>query len=573
MQTRERTTMTHRQATLIAIALLVLIVLFRTFVSGWGPPDAAPASASTVFGVTAYPADNLSYNAWAQQARSGLWRFGILYTTTDHDRLMFNSLFLLIGKLSALLGVSALLVLNVLGALSLPVFVFAFSSMCRGLGLGGAATFAATCLALGGGGISWIRKSIEWLGINNVLPVGPPGPDLSFYDVYPIVAYFVSPYHAIAFGIVGVLVWVLVRLDDLGNRLTAGRLVLLGSMGLLLATARPHIAIMVLAAYCAATAASFALRLEPTLRRRRTIVAACLTGAMLVPVLYSVWVSQQPIWSDFSRAHRPDTHDWAIGFFVLWALAGIGVGILGSRALRLPFAFLIAWALGSGLLLLALNGYLYPKLTYGFTIALAALAGVAIDRYAQRTRSRAKLGAAVAAISVAALASPLVLIHPYVRDEATTVRSEVFQLIDAIGADSALPFPTVLADCGTGVLLPGLGGHRVFCGHWALTKDNRQKIVLLSRLGFLADNQAMPTFAGARNDDVAMDARLLREQIAGDTFQYLAVQKTFRIYKELAAVPSSCVVHDGPQYRVLRMCVEVKNQLEAMLRAQAQRQF
>ena len=303
------------------------------------------------------------------------------------------------------------------------------------------------------------------------------------------------------------------------------------------------------------------------------MVATCLAGAMLVPVLYSVWVSQQPVWSDFSRAHRPDTHDWAIGFFMLWMLGGAGVAILGSRALRLPFAFLIAWALGSGLLLLVLNGYLYPKLTYGFTIALAALAGVAIDQYAQRTRSPAKLGAAVAAISVVALASPLVLVHQYVRDEATTVSSELFQVIDAIGADSAMPFPTVLADCGTGVLLPGLGGHRVFCGHWALTKDNRQKIVLLSRLGFLADNQTMPTFAGVRDVDVAMGAGLLLDQIAGDTFQYLAVQKTFRIHKDLAAAPPHCVVHDGPQYRVLRMCVEVKNQLEAMLRARVQRQF
>lgn len=564
--------MTHRQATFVAMALLALIVVFRTFVSGWSPPDAPPASASTVFGVTAHPADNLSYSAWAQQARSGLWRFGILYTTSEHEPLMFNSLFLLIGKLSALFGVSPLLVLNVLGALSLPVFVFAFSSMCRRLGLGSAATFAATCLALGGGGISWIRKSIDWLGINQVLPVGPPGPDLSFYDVYPVVAYFVSPYHAIAFGIVGVLVLLLVRLDDLGNRLTASGLALLGGVGLLLATVRPHIAIMVLAAYCAATAASFAFKLEPTLRRRRTIVATCLAGAMLMPVLYSVWVSQQPVWSDFSRAHRPDTHDWGIGFFVLWILAGAGVALLGLRALRSPFAFLIAWALGSGFLLVVLNGYLYPKLTYGFTIALAAIAGVAIDQYAQRTRSPAKLGAAVAAISVLALASPLVLVHPYVRDEATTVRSELLKVVDAIGADSATLFPTVLADCGTGVLLPGLGGHRVFCGHWALTKDNRQKIVLLSRLGFLADNQAMPTFADVRDVDVAMGARLLHDQIAGDTFQYLAAQKTFRIHKDFAAVPAHCVVHDGPQYRVLRMCAEVKNQLETMLRARVQLQ-
>jgi len=412
--------MTRTSTACFALALLVLAVLFRTFISGWGPPAEPVASSVTLFGLAAYPADNLSYVSWAQQAKDGRWLFDILYTTTDHQRLFFNPLFLLVGQVAALLAVSPLLVLNVLAVFSLPLVVFSVSSMCRALGLGGGATFAATCLAIGGGGISWARRAVEWSGVGQILPVGPTGPDLYFYDVYPVVAYFIAPYHVVSLAFLAVLSAVIVRFDDHNRRLSTTGLITLVSLGFLVAGIRPHTAIMVLAAYGVATGVSLLLERSAPLSIRRVIVCACLAGSMLPPVLYSVWVAGQPVWRAYALTHRPETNDWLIGFFLLWALGGLGAGLLGvQRLVRSPFAFLSAWALGAGVLLLMLNGFIYPKLTYGFTMALAILAGVGIERGKKHLRGPV-LVAATVAIAFLALASPLVMINQVVLARGTT---------------------------------------------------------------------------------------------------------------------------------------------------------
>jgi hypothetical protein len=285
---------------------------------------------------------------------------------------------------------------------------------------------------------------------------------------------------------------------------------------------------------------------------------------MLPAILYSVWVSQQPVWINFSRVHRPVDYNWAIGFFVLWIFAGAGVGVLGSRVLRSPFAFLVSWAIGSAGLLLVLNGYLYPKMTYGCTIALAALAGVVVDKYRDRLPAR-WWSAAAATIAFAALASPLVMISKNARAHGTTVSSELFQVIATIRSDTTFPSPTVLADCGTGVMLPGLSGYRVFCGHWSLTEKNSQKIALLSKLGFLAEGETLPRFSGVGDAEVASNAALLRDQITANIFHYFVVQKAAQVYGEFESVARQCTVHSGQQYLVLRMCPEVKTLLERIL--------
>jgi hypothetical protein len=285
---------------------------------------------------------------------------------------------------------------------------------------------------------------------------------------------------------------------------------------------------------------------------------------MLPAILYSVWIAQQPIWINFSRAHRPLEYNWAIGFFLLWVLAGAGLGLLSLRVLRTPLAFLVIWAIGSAGLLLVLNGYIFPKLTYGSTIALGVLAGVVVDRYRDRLPPL-WWSAAVAAISFAAIASPLVMVSEHARAHGTTVSSELFQVIATIDRDTTLPSPAVLADCDTGVMLPGLSGYRVFCGHWALTENNRQKIVLLSKLGFLGEGQTMPTFPGIGDTEVASSAALLRDKITANTFSYLMVRKAYRAYGKFETVDPQCVVHSGQQYFVVRMCPEVKTLLQEML--------
>ena len=560
--------MGKRSALSIAALLLLSAVLFRSLISGWGPPAGTPAAAATVFGIAAYPADNLSYVSWAAQAKGGRWLFDILYTTTEHPRLFFNPLFLAIGRTSALLDTSPVLALNVLAAFSLPVVVVAFWSICRALGLGGSTTFVALCLALGGGGISWLRQVAGRAGVSDAL-IGPAGPDLTYYDVYPIVAYFVAPYHALALALVILLVAAIVRADDERRRLTAGAGAAVIGFGWLLASVRPHVSIMILAAYGTAAAAAIGLRAQRPLVVRRLAVGACLAGAILPPFLYSLWVSRQPVWIEYSSAHPDATHDWAVGFFLLWGLAGLGLAALGERLIRSPFAFLGAWAIGSAAGLLALNGYIFPKLTYGFTIALAILAGVAIETYKDRLPSLAVRRAVLGAVASFAVASPALMLLQIARTEGTTAWSELFQVVRHIDRDAAAPFPGVLTDCGTGVLLPGLSGSRVFCGHWALTDGNRQKIALLSRLGMLPAADAPPADPGVTESEVVSWAGVLRSQIGAGTFQYLVLRKADELYGGLGRLDPRCTLADGHRFAVLTMCPQVQALLAGRLAALA----
>ena len=555
--------MTNRIAIGFALTLLVLAVVFRIFVSGWGPPADIPASTATPFGLAAYPADNLSYISWAQQATDGRWLFEILYTTTDHARLFFNPLFLAVGRTASLTGVSPLLVMNLVALVSLPIVVLSIWSMCGSVGLGRTATFLATCLAIGGGGISWVRRILEWSTLSRVVPVGPTGPDLYFYDVYPIVAYFIAPYHAISLAFLAALSALIVRFDDHQNRLSVGAVIGLVSLGALVAAVRPHTAIMVLAAYAATIAITWSFKLSPAILIRRLTIGVCLAGSMFLPVLYSVWVAQQAVWSDYARMHRPETNDWLIGFFVLWVLGAVGVAFTGVRRLvSSTFAFPVAWALGAGVLLLILNGFIFPKLTYGFTMALALLAGVAVDRVSERLSSRVVRTVAVGVVVWLSFASPLIMMNQFVLNQGVAAPSEFFQVVRTIRNNAGSPFPAVLTDCETGVLLPGLSGSRVFCGHWALTDGNRPKIVLLSRLGFLPDDGQVPSFSNVGETDVQSRASQLLDQLNGDTFQYLVVKKRDRIYKRVATQPQ-CALIDGTQFAVWKMCPEVRALLKS----------
>lgn len=546
--------MGNRSALALAAILLLSALAFRTFVTGWGPPDEPTAARNTVFGLTDYPADNLSYISWAEQARHGRWVFEILYTTTEHERVLFNPLFLAVGRVASAAAASPLVVLNALAAFSLPVVVLCFAGICRSVGLGRGTSLVATALAVGGGGLSWVREVLHRAGISEAL-AGSVGPDLYFYDIYPIVAFFVAPYHALALALLAILVLLIVRTDDPARPLGAAMLAALLGAGALVASVRPHISVMILAAQGAAIAASLVFGLERVIVRRRLIVASVLAAATIPPFVYAVWVAQHPVWIDYANAHpEGEFNEWAVGFMLLWILAAAGAAALGTRLLRPGIAFLAAWAAGSGVLLMALNGFLYPKMTYGVTLALAVLAGAGLETFRRQTRSSALVSAAMATLAVLALASPVMMLSGVVRIQGTTASSELFEAIDRIEAHATRPFPAVLTDCGTGVMLPGLGGARVFCGHWALTDGNREKIVLLSQLGFAREGRAIPTFDNVTDTDVRSRAVALGDQLAGGTFDYLMMEKTDRLYERVRTAGGGCTVHDGRVYVVLTMC-------------------
>lgn len=77
----------------------------------------------------------------------------------------------------------------------------------------------------------------------------------------------------------------------------------------------------------------------------------------------------------------------------------------------------------------------------------------------------------------------------------------------------------------------------------------------------------MPSFPGIDNKHVASGAMLLLDQVPNNTFEYLVVQKRYRIFEELQSIEPNCTVQSGKQHAVLRMCAEVKTILAQGLRA------
>lgn len=117
-------------------------------------------SASSEFtGITYNPGDVNQYLAWIEQSRRGEWLFDDPYTLEDHQRVFFHPFLLMLGKVSALTGLSSiacyhlahfLMAVLLLWACYRFVAHFLDESLARGL---------AYVLVTTASGLSWL----EWL--------------------------------------------------------------------------------------------------------------------------------------------------------------------------------------------------------------------------------------------------------------------------------------------------------------------------------------------------------------------------------------------------------------------------
>lgn len=546
----------------LASIVLLFTIVHRTFISGWGPPIGDSALSLVAYGITYGSDDNLVYCSFAQQSMRvrGLWRFSNLYTTVEHDRLLFNSLFLLVGRLSSFFSVSPVRVLNVLALLAIPLFMFCVARMCHILGLSKISGFAVVCLALGGGGISWIRLLIRLLikklGLEGVLVVGAPAPDLFYFDLYPATAFFIYPYQAITVAILSFLALTIVQYDDHNHRLSLGDACLIMGSALALASVRPYELVMVLTAYGSLVAASYAFQLDETVRRRRIVVLSCLLVGILPFLVYTFWFFQQPVWSYVSKPGWTLQYgDWDVAFFLLWILACVGIGTLGSRLFSSSFAFLALWSLGCGILLIVLNSGAV-KLCGGCTIPLAVLGGLAVHKYEAQLRAKNLIIPALSLLVFLSLASPALEFFKSIRPrDRVRLPSELFQAIESIRSDALAPLPIVLTDSETGKVLPGLGGFRVFCGHQGLTDHYVHKSRLLARLGF--GTEAEQRSDSGDSEILKSNAAKLLNQIKTGTFQYLLVRKDHQLYQYVAPDHAGSTIHDGPHFLAVRMSPDV----------------
>lgn len=550
---------------LLLVVLLVLSALaFHTFSTRWCPPEPAAASGQVEVGVPWGFDDYLSYCAWIQQARHGMWRFASLYTTTEHSPLLINPFFLLIGRIAAWLRVDLIGVLNAAGIVCIPIIVFALAAICRGLGRSHAAVITTVCLALGGGGASWLRLLLRRIGLKPILLITGFGPDLYYGDLYPLQTFFGYPFHAAGFAAFALLLFLVFRYDNHERRLSWAGALALVLASTLRTSIRPYEPIVMATAYGGVLGASVLFRLPWPVSRRRLVILGLLLAGILPFTFYTMWASHFPVWSDFAGGGMNIPRgEWVVAFFLLWIAAGFGAAALGRNWLRSPYALCVLWTAGCFVLLVLLNSAL-TKLCGGCTIAMAMLGGVAVDRYRDRFRSRKIFVLTLVAVVLASSLSPAWVIWRNSWDRAKfRIPAEVIRLAAEIREDTETDFPTVLTDDKTGVWLPGFFGFRVFTGHWTFTDGGDWKTRAVKKLGF---RRADATLSAREFESPKLRAAAatLLEQVRAGKFEYLVVRKD-HVMHDLVFDRGWEVIHDGDEYIAGRMTVPLCDVIESKI--------
>jgi hypothetical protein len=522
----------RQPATLVLLVGIVICVALRTAHSGWGLVGSVANSDQSVrYGVAANPTDYLSYSSWARQARDGALTFSDLYTTTPHAAIYFNPFFLVVGWLSRIFSVSPELILNLSIFLSLVLFVYSLNAACSRLRFGPLTTFCVFCLCFGGGGVTWLRRIVVAVGLQQTLHTISPAetvwdfPDWYYGELFPAVAFNVSGFHSMSLALLAVVAAWLIRYDDSGERFSPWQAAALIGVAAFLVGLRPYEPVVLLAAYAVylpCTLIDRSGRLSAAIKRRAWLFG-CLVAAMTPFLLYDVWLTHHPVWHDFSQKGLALAagSDWTGAFFVLWILATASVAILGPGALVGPWALLVIWSAIVAAILIILQSGL-TKFSGGCTIPLALLAGVAVEHGLGQLRARPQRVLAVVVLACFALGSSTVFLIRIAKSPADRVSGELLTAIDAMRRNSKSSTPTVLTDPMTARYLPGLGGLRVYCGNWGLTDDFEHKIMGLAAygLGSPPDRSQPPA-------EVKAALAALREQIRDNAFTYLLIRRGY----------------------------------------------
>lgn len=500
------------------------------------------------FGAVTNPLDSLSYVAWIQQAVHGCWTFHNLYTTTPHAAAVFNPLFLALGWLARAWSVHPFILLNVAALLSIPVVVFSLNAICRGLGFSGRTSLVISCFALGGGGISWIRYLLFRAGFQDLLRVGSNGPDLWYYDLFPATGLIGSPFHAVAFASVCILLLMLLN-NEKKEAFSVLSLTGLGLAAWLCASIQPYSSVMLVGSYGLLVLVSILAGAPPRTVRKRAV----LSGVMLLgagpSILSGLLASRKPVWNMISmKAMQLSGFDWASGYFVLWILAGGSLLYMSRKEWEKPMAVIWLWSGMGAFLLLVLNSGM-TKLCSALTIPLALAAGTSIDHLIGKRTETWSIRLATSVLIVLALASSGINVgHFFLKPP--RVDSELLHASLAIRENHGRGIPWVLTDAQTGDWLPGLIGGRVYAGNAWFTDYFTERNSVLRSMGFQCTTPVVNPLNSREGDQAERLAKLILE----GRFGYLLLNNDCVLAGEWKAEASS-----GELYRNSTYCVYVLN--------------
>lgn len=508
---------------------------------GWGWSPVIGADGGARLGWMTNLLDSLSYASWMEQARNGSGLSELIYTTSPHPHVYFNPVLWTAGTLARFSGTAPTGWLNLAGfaaALCCTSLVYALALR---LDLGRPAAFWSAVVTAFGSGSSWITTLLSKLIGTEAIR----GADLRFMDLIPAPGAVAYPFHTIGFALVGLLWWLALNLETTP---TPRRWIAFVAVAAVLSTSRPYEPAAFAGIYGLYTLSALFTPTHRTIGLRRLRIAVALGLGIGPGVVYSLWLSTQPVWRDFAALSLSLGHPrpfWLVGFGGLWLLAAFGLPHLlrGGNSPRYLPAF---WYLFLAIWLLVLDSP-RTKLAAGGALALALVAGTGLAALFARFSSRPRPARLAFATTVFVLGAGPASLLALVR-ESTLFPPRVEPAFLAVGEQlrpaSGRPTPTVLCELSAGAALPGVAGLRVVCGHWSLTDHYEERRQWLAEAGLEPD--APPHTASAQFTK-------LRALLGSEKCDYLLVSRHRPVATLVAADPSFTHIADHAEWRLYRV--------------------
>ncbi|MDP6706233.1 MAG: hypothetical protein QF893_07820 [Alphaproteobacteria bacterium] len=302
----------------LVFCILVLVGIRLHLGIGWGNIEQANGRELVGVGLAHGVLDNLSYTAWAQQAKHGHFVFENLFTTEPHRPLMVNLLFWLVGRGADLLAASPLFVMVALSLPAAALTIVCVWLVCRRIGLHQRAALLATVFVAYGSGLS--------VPLLALLPHRPwyRGADSSFLDAIPATVFPFYPYHTISLALAAALLFAIVVAESSpSGRPTKAHLWLVFVAGATAVWSHPYEPTALLVVYGVLVLSTLGSERRAELLRLRIPILLSLSAAVLPAALYYFWITTEPVWSAFAvetwQIHGTRLN-WLVGFGLFWPL-------------------------------------------------------------------------------------------------------------------------------------------------------------------------------------------------------------------------------------------------------------
>ena len=437
-------------------SLIVLILVSLPTLYAWTLADDAHVFSGFVIGAE----DGNSYLAKMRLGARGEWLFRLVYTPEEHEGALIYTLYVILGKLAASIGLPQVLVYHLARFcfglfLLLAVYRFVAYFSCSV-----SARRLAWLLVAIGSGLGWvlaIEGTSHWLG-NLPLEFWVP-------EAYVFLVLYHLPHVALAEALLLLsILWTLYAFEGRGVRWSVG-----GSLAAFVATS-------IVPFYAGVLAAVLGSHLLALLIRRRHMPWQEVGWAVVVglgalpPVAYNFWLlATNPafsIWAQQLRMPSPHPLHYVLGFALLIIPAGAGA-IQAIRQSEEKWLLPIGWTLVVPLLIY-IPFSLQRRMVVLIQVPLALLAARGMLVWLERQEKKWTRVSVVAYLAVISF-SNLLLISGNLAHIARR-ETPIYRPGDEIAALSCLDAhatqgDTVFSSFNVGNVIPAHTDLRVMAGH------------------------------------------------------------------------------------------------------------